>query len=187
MNVWGGVILSKPEKGSLILCWIFLCWNFMHIWGRTFSPTRWTSVNSVKLSAYQSVRDFVKKNWSTPASFVVYFWSFQTTIITNFTTNKCEKCPSSIRCQDLNSHPLEHISPPITTRPGLPPSPYFFSNNYQTRSVTEKSRSCLGTPKSTISVFVISQFASRNFHVSHSLFFSLSLPLSWEDKKIDLL
>ena len=96
-----------------------------------------------------------------------------------------QKCPSSIRCQDLNSHPLEHMSPPITTRPGLPPSPYFFSNNYQTRSVTEKSRSCLGTPKSTISVFVISQFASRNFHVSHSLFFiSLSLSLSLSHERI---
>ena len=28
-------------------------------------------------------------------------------------------CPSSIRSWDSNSRPLEHESPPITTRPGL--------------------------------------------------------------------
>ena len=30
-----------------------------------------------------------------------------------------KKCPSSLRCWDSNSHPLESESPPITTRPGL--------------------------------------------------------------------
>ena len=44
----------------------------------------------------------------------VYFWSFQTNI-SIFTTNICEKCPSSIRCQDLNPQPLERESLPITT------------------------------------------------------------------------
>ena len=48
------------------------------------------------------------------------FSSFQTHI-TIFTTNKCEKCPSSILCRDSNSQPLEYESPPITTRPGLLP------------------------------------------------------------------
>ena len=49
------------------------------------------------------------------------FSSFQTNI-TNFTTNMyVKKCPSSIRCRDSNSRPLEHEPPPITTRPGLPP------------------------------------------------------------------
>ena len=44
------------------------------------------------------------------------------THITNFTTNWYLKiCPSSMWCWDLNSWPLEHESPPITTRPGLPP------------------------------------------------------------------
>ena len=43
------------------------------------------------------------------------------TQITIFATNKCEKCPSSIRCRDSNSRPLELESPPTTTRPGLPP------------------------------------------------------------------
>ena len=40
--------------------------------------------------------------------------------IANFSIKKyVKKCPSSIRCQDLNSRPLEHDSPPITTKPGL--------------------------------------------------------------------
>ena len=33
-----------------------------------------------------------------------------------------KKCPSSIQCRDSNSRPLEQESPPITTRPGLPPA-----------------------------------------------------------------
>ena len=49
------------------------------------------------------------------------FLSFQTNF-TIFTTNKCEKCPSSIRCWDSNPRPSEYESPPITTRPGLPPN-----------------------------------------------------------------
>ena len=36
-----------------------------------------------------------------------------------------KKCPSSILCRDLNSQPLEHESPPITTRPGLRPLMFF--------------------------------------------------------------
>ena len=30
-----------------------------------------------------------------------------------------KKCPSSIQCWDSNPQPLEHESPPITTRPAL--------------------------------------------------------------------
>ena len=48
------------------------------------------------------------------------FLSFQTHI-TIFTTNRyVKKCPSNIWCQDSNSWPLAHESPPITTGPGLP-------------------------------------------------------------------
>ena len=50
--------------------------------------------------------------------FIVYFRSFQTNI-TIFTTNICEKYPSSIWCWDSNPRPSEQESPPITTRPGL--------------------------------------------------------------------
>ena len=48
------------------------------------------------------------------------FSSFQTHIAI-FTTNKCEKYSSSIQGWDLTSRPLEHESPPISTRPGLLP------------------------------------------------------------------
>ena len=44
------------------------------------------------------------------------------TNITIFTSNKCEKCPSNIRCWDSNPRPSEHESSHITTRPGLPPN-----------------------------------------------------------------
>ena len=48
--------------------------------------------------------------------------------ITNLTTNKyMKKCPSSIRCQDLNARPLDHDSLPITTRSGLLPSLHYFN------------------------------------------------------------
>ena len=61
-----------------------------------------------------------------PASFI-YFRSFQANS-TIFTTNQCENmsCPSSIRCRDSNPRPLERESPPITTRPGLPPISIFY-------------------------------------------------------------
>ena len=52
------------------------------------------------------------------------FSSFQTHI--TILTSKCEKCPSSIQCWDSNLRPYEHKSPPITTRPGLPPPIYRF-------------------------------------------------------------
>ena len=71
---------------------------------------------------------FLKKNRSTPVSFIIYFWSFQTNTITIFTNNLCEKCPSSIWCWDLNPQPWEYESPPITTRPGLPPNNRKFQN-----------------------------------------------------------
>ena len=54
-----------------------------------------------------------------PTSFYLSL-SFRTHI-TSFTANECEICPSSKRCRELNSRPLEYESPPITTRPGLLP------------------------------------------------------------------
>ena len=53
------------------------------------------------------------------ASFIVYFRSVQTNVITIFITNICEKCPSSIQCRDSNPRPSEDEYPPITIRPGI--------------------------------------------------------------------
>ena len=53
------------------------------------------------------------------------FSSFQTNI-TILTTNKCEKCSSSIWRWNSNSQPSDYESPPITTRPGLLPNVSLF-------------------------------------------------------------
>ena len=39
-----------------------------------------------------------------------------------------KKCPFSIQCWDSNPRPLKHESPPITTRPWLPPNCLAFLN-----------------------------------------------------------
>ena len=58
-------------------------------------------------------------NGPSSASFSFIFSVFLATN-TYFTTNLCEKCPSSIRCQDLNSQPSEQESLPITTSTRAP-------------------------------------------------------------------
>ena len=40
-----------------------------------------------------------------PGLFYHFFWSFQTNMIIIFTTNVCEKCPSSIWCLESNFQP----------------------------------------------------------------------------------
>ena len=60
------------------------------------------------------------KKCADPGLFFIYFQSFQSNI-TIFTTNQCEKCPSSIGHRDSNSQPSDYEIPPLTTRPGLPP------------------------------------------------------------------
>ena len=54
-----------------------------------------------------------------PRPLFIHFRPFQHTLqfLQQINVNKC---PSGIRCQDSNSRPLEHESPPITTGPGLP-------------------------------------------------------------------
>ena len=42
----------------------------------------------------------------------------------NFSTNQCEKCPSSIWCWDANPQPSDYESPPLTIRPGLQPTTF---------------------------------------------------------------
>ena len=86
---------------------------------------RFTALPSLVTAELQQSERALKyffKKMGQPGLFFVYFWSFQTNIITIFTTNKCEKCTSSLRCQDSNPRPLECEPLPITTRPGLPPN-----------------------------------------------------------------
>ena len=66
---------------------------------------------------------FFFKKMANPSLFFIYFRSFQTNF-TIFTTNKCEKCPSSIWHRVSNTRPLDRECLPITTRPGLPPKAF---------------------------------------------------------------
>ena len=61
---------------------------------------------------------FFIKNGPTPVSFSFIFGLFQTNISTIIQQINVKKCTS----RDLNPRPSELESPPITTRPGLPPS-----------------------------------------------------------------
>ena len=51
--------------------------------------------------------------------FLIYFCVFKHTL-QFFQQINVKKCPSSLRCWDSNSQPLEHESPSITTRPRPP-------------------------------------------------------------------
>ena len=101
------------------------------------------------------------------------FLSFPTNI-TNFTTNKCEKCPSSRQSLDLNPQPLEHESFPITTRPGLPPLiPYFLMQIFAPKMPNHKFdllqvSSCgyLQTPKFPDNISGRDRFRGDSFHSS---------------------
>ena len=60
------------------------------------------------------------KNGPSPASFSFHFHLFPTNV-TFFTTNECEKMSIQYMGYDSNPRSSEHESPPISTRPGLPP------------------------------------------------------------------
>ena len=64
---------------------------------------------------------FVFLNWAKPGLFFIYFRLFKHTLQFLQQIN-VKKCPSSIRCRDLNSQPLYHESPLISTRPGSRPT-----------------------------------------------------------------
>ena len=57
-----------------------------------------------------------------PRPLLSFTLGLQTNVITILTTNTSKKYPSSIQCLDSNPQPLEHESPPITSRPELPQS-----------------------------------------------------------------
>ena len=62
--------------------------------------------------------------WANPGLFFIYFRLFKHTLQFLQQIN-VKKCPFSIQCQHSYSRPLEHKSPPIATRPGLPPIKLF--------------------------------------------------------------
>ena len=64
---------------------------------------------------------FFKKNGQPRPLLSFIFGLFKQTSLQFLQQIQEKKCPSSIWCRDLNPQPLEHESPPITTRPGFPP------------------------------------------------------------------
>ena len=85
--------------------------------GHTYLPNCQTNLVIVHRHSFQK--------WANLSLFYGLFWSFQTNSITFFTTNRCEKCPSSIQCWDSNPQPSEHESAPIPLDQGFRPKPLF--------------------------------------------------------------
>ena len=50
---------------------------------------------------------------------IIYFWSLQTTVEILTTNKKVKMIRLVFSSRDLTSRPLDHQSPPVTTRPGL--------------------------------------------------------------------
>ena len=78
---------------------------------KTYFPKTFGSVSCLKFELSEKPYNIYVER-AILGLFFVLFSSFQTNIITILATNKCEKCPSSIWCRDLNSRPAEHKSPP---------------------------------------------------------------------------
>ena len=68
---------------------------------------------------------FFLKNGPTPATFSFIFCLFPSNIRTILQQINVKKCPSSIWHRDSKPRPLNRESPPITTRPGLPPKKHW--------------------------------------------------------------
>ena len=77
------------------------------------------------LCAIDHLQSFLKKKWANPGLFFIYFRLFKRTLQFWQQIN-VKKCPSSIWRQDLDSQPSGYNSPPLTTRPGLPPIIFLF-------------------------------------------------------------
>ena len=82
----------------------------------------WTALvmRSLRPLRYYSATSKFLKNEPFPVSFFV-FSAFNKQTLQYLQQYNVKKCTSSIQCWDSNSPPLERKSPPITTRPGLPP------------------------------------------------------------------
>ena len=102
-----------PHHHSLAHLSLFSSYFF----ASTCCPFLYTITSPLSLSFFLSFSIF--KNGQFPASFIVYFRSFQANI-TIFTTIYGKKCPSSIRYRDSNPQPLECESPPITNQGSRP-------------------------------------------------------------------
>ena len=107
------------DRAGMVAQFLLLKWFTVLLWMRL-------KIISWKIVLTEDTKlIFLFDNWfflkrANPGLFFFSFYLFKH--VTNFTTDTFgEKCPSSILCRDLNSWPLEHEPPTVTTRPGLPP------------------------------------------------------------------
>ena len=118
-----------------------VCKLFLFVSSFKYSSLSFWSVFTNLLSSLH----LILTQWANPDLFFVYFWSFQTDIVTMFTTNKCEKCHvhpvygAGIR----TPQPSGHEPPPITTRPGLPPYTLFLWSQIYSFFLTLQVMHCL--------------------------------------------
>ena len=111
-NSWKICQETQVMKIQFVNCCdvLFRKWKFQTLlhWTRT----------TLKKQPSSAIHAWPIFNGPSPGSFLFIF-VFSTNKHYNFTTDLCEKCPSSIQYWDLNPQPSAGQSHPITTRPGL--------------------------------------------------------------------
>ena len=80
----------------------------------------WIIKTEIQLPSSSLCRVLQKFFMGTPQPLLSFIFGHFKQISSQFLQQICEKCPSSIWCRDSKPLPLEHESPPMTTRPGLP-------------------------------------------------------------------
>ena len=120
-------------------------------------------------SFLSNLKTFFYKNGPSPASFSFIFGPPQTNIDIIFTTNQCEKSPSNIWRRDSNPWPLERESPPITTRPGLPPFLRLldFQNSFGLHHDKNPVNCQISNPKQTFVLCIQSVRPVDSFKISY--------------------
>ena len=95
-------------------------WKTIHQETRFEHATSWSSVfyHNHKTGDF-TLLSFLKKMGQPRPLLSFSFGLFKQTSIQFLQQINAKKCPSSIRCCDLNPRPYKHESSPITTRPGL--------------------------------------------------------------------
>ena len=142
------------DRAGMVAQFLLLKWFTVLLWMRL-------KIISWKIVLTEDTKlIFLFDNWfflkrANPGLFFFSFYLFKH--VTNFTTDTFgEKCPSSIRCRDSNSWPLEHEPPPITTRPGLPPKKLFEGKWY-----TPHKQSAPPSHNNKYTYFKIAKYSSQ--------------------------
>ena len=91
---------TKLYSNRLSILYRASLWCVWQHWVIFFEAHRWLNIDIFRYWRIAFIILVFK--CANPSVFFVYLRSFQTNIITIYATNICEKCPSSIQCQDSN-------------------------------------------------------------------------------------